>query len=282
MRHLDKVPRALDALGQFRHARQVRREAYEFVSGQTGPRRLRHRPRKCENPRRLRPAHVGPVDAVGPAPRRGGRDVRHACIWAAGTITGICSQGWRRTCRSSTRSVTALCCRSDGARPARFDAGHVVRRVQPHAANEQRRQRRPAAAAWARPAATTGATRCSASWAAAASAAARSSARPTPKATARSPARSDRKTSTPPSTSCLGIDPALKLLDHTGRPTPILNDPTPIAELIYAAPLTEFRNKKLPRDSGRVSYRQAQEIRAVPRPTFAVPRSNRLTGCERG
>ena len=30
----------------------------------------------------------------------------------------------------------------------------------------------------------------------------------------------------------LGIDPALKLLDHTGRPTPILNDPTPIAELI--------------------------------------------------
>jgi hypothetical protein len=30
----------------------------------------------------------------------------------------------------------------------------------------------------------------------------------------------------------LGIDPTLKLFDHTGRPTPILNDPTPIAELI--------------------------------------------------
>ncbi len=30
----------------------------------------------------------------------------------------------------------------------------------------------------------------------------------------------------------LGIDPALKLLDHSGRPTPILEDPTPIHELI--------------------------------------------------
>jgi hypothetical protein len=31
---------------------------------------------------------------------------------------------------------------------------------------------------------------------------------------------------------CLGIDPALKLLDHLGRPTPVLDDPSPIAELI--------------------------------------------------
>jgi Protein of unknown function (DUF1501) len=31
---------------------------------------------------------------------------------------------------------------------------------------------------------------------------------------------------------CLGIDPALKLLDHQGRPTPVLEDPSPIAELI--------------------------------------------------
>ncbi len=30
----------------------------------------------------------------------------------------------------------------------------------------------------------------------------------------------------------LGLDPALKLLDHRGRPTPALDDPTPIAELI--------------------------------------------------
>jgi hypothetical protein len=31
---------------------------------------------------------------------------------------------------------------------------------------------------------------------------------------------------------CLGIDPALKLLDHLGRPTPALDDPSPITELI--------------------------------------------------
>ena len=30
----------------------------------------------------------------------------------------------------------------------------------------------------------------------------------------------------------LGIDPALKLLDHRGRPTPVLEDPSPISELI--------------------------------------------------
>jgi Protein of unknown function (DUF1501) len=30
----------------------------------------------------------------------------------------------------------------------------------------------------------------------------------------------------------LGIDPALKLLDHQGRPTPVLEDPSPISELI--------------------------------------------------
>jgi uncharacterized protein (DUF1501 family) len=30
----------------------------------------------------------------------------------------------------------------------------------------------------------------------------------------------------------LGIDPKLHLLDPTGRPTPVLDDPTPIAELI--------------------------------------------------
>ena len=30
----------------------------------------------------------------------------------------------------------------------------------------------------------------------------------------------------------LGMDPALHLLDHRGRPTPVLEDPTPIAELI--------------------------------------------------
>jgi hypothetical protein len=31
---------------------------------------------------------------------------------------------------------------------------------------------------------------------------------------------------------CLGIDPSLKLLDLQGRPTPVLEDPSPIAELI--------------------------------------------------
>jgi hypothetical protein len=30
----------------------------------------------------------------------------------------------------------------------------------------------------------------------------------------------------------LGVDPRLKLFDHNGRPTPILDDPTPIDELI--------------------------------------------------
>ncbi|MBX3414893.1 MAG: DUF1501 domain-containing protein [Pirellulales bacterium] len=31
---------------------------------------------------------------------------------------------------------------------------------------------------------------------------------------------------------CLGVDPALHLLDHSGRPTPVLEDPTPIHELL--------------------------------------------------
>jgi len=31
---------------------------------------------------------------------------------------------------------------------------------------------------------------------------------------------------------CLGIDPTLHLLDHSGRPTPVLEDPTPIHELL--------------------------------------------------
>lgn len=31
---------------------------------------------------------------------------------------------------------------------------------------------------------------------------------------------------------CLGIDPKLHILDHSGRPTPVLEDPTPIHELI--------------------------------------------------
>lgn len=31
---------------------------------------------------------------------------------------------------------------------------------------------------------------------------------------------------------CLGIDPTLHLLDHSGRPTPVLEDPTPIEELL--------------------------------------------------
>ena len=30
----------------------------------------------------------------------------------------------------------------------------------------------------------------------------------------------------------LGIDPKIHLLDHSGRPTPVLEDPTPIRELI--------------------------------------------------
>ena len=47
-------------------------------------------------------------------------------------------------------------------RAARHDAGGAVRRVQPDAEDERRRQRRPAAEAWAPRAATTGATRCSA------------------------------------------------------------------------------------------------------------------------
>ena len=47
-------------------------------------------------------------------------------------------------------------------RPARRDAGGAVRRVQPHAEDERRRQRRRRRARWARRAATTGATRCSA------------------------------------------------------------------------------------------------------------------------
>lgn len=32
--------------------------------------------------------------------------------------------------------------------------------------------------------------------------------------------------------NCLGIDPTLHLLDHSGRPTPVLEDPTPIHELL--------------------------------------------------
>lgn len=31
---------------------------------------------------------------------------------------------------------------------------------------------------------------------------------------------------------CLGIDPQLHILDHSGRPTPVLEDPTPIEELL--------------------------------------------------
>ena len=32
--------------------------------------------------------------------------------------------------------------------------------------------------------------------------------------------------------TAMGIDPKLHLLDHSGRPTPVLEDPTPIAELL--------------------------------------------------
>jgi hypothetical protein len=32
--------------------------------------------------------------------------------------------------------------------------------------------------------------------------------------------------------SAIGLDPALHLLDHRGRPTPVLEDPTPISELL--------------------------------------------------
>ena len=31
---------------------------------------------------------------------------------------------------------------------------------------------------------------------------------------------------------CLGIDPKLHILDHSGRPTPVLEDPTAIDELL--------------------------------------------------
>ena len=31
---------------------------------------------------------------------------------------------------------------------------------------------------------------------------------------------------------CMGIDPTLHILDHAGRPTPVLEDPTPIRELL--------------------------------------------------
>ena len=31
---------------------------------------------------------------------------------------------------------------------------------------------------------------------------------------------------------CLGIDPTLKILDHAGRPNSVLEDPTPIEELL--------------------------------------------------
>ena len=30
----------------------------------------------------------------------------------------------------------------------------------------------------------------------------------------------------------LGIDPAIHIVDHAGRPTPVLEDPTPIDELL--------------------------------------------------
>ncbi len=32
--------------------------------------------------------------------------------------------------------------------------------------------------------------------------------------------------------NCLGIDPRLQILDHAGRPNPVLEDPTPIDELM--------------------------------------------------
>ena len=115
------------------------------------------------------------------------------------------------------------------ARPAGHDAGGAVRRVQPHAEDERRRQRRRAAAAWARPAATTGATRCSASWAAAASRAARSSARPTASATRPHDAAADAvRTSTPRSTRCWASTRSCNCSTRAAGPVNVLDDPTPI------------------------------------------------------
>ena len=46
------------------------------------------------------------------------------------------------------------------------------------------------------------------------------------------PARHAVATSTPPSTTCSASIPSLQLLDPSGRPVNVLDDPTPIGELL--------------------------------------------------
>ncbi len=122
------------------------RKAYDMVTGAGRPQGLRHRlgrRRDCATAtagRNLGPEHAAwPGGWSRPAPP------------SSPSTSGGWDHHWdlkaghgRTTCRRSTGSCPSLFTDLERARPARQRAGRAVRRVQPHAADERRRQRRPA------------------------------------------------------------------------------------------------------------------------------------------
>ena len=143
--HFDQLRRDVD---RQRHARRdgpLRPAGLRAGHRRDGPQGVRPRRRKTPKLRDRYGRHtVGPEHAAGPAAGRGRRDVRHRATSAAGTITGTCKTGYENYLPQDRPARLGAVHRSGRARPARQGAGRAVRRVQPHAADERRRQRRPA------------------------------------------------------------------------------------------------------------------------------------------
>ena len=161
MQHLDQVPRTLDAVGRFATLDKFEQDAYEFVSGKQA-REAFDISAKTPKTRDSYGRHTWGQSAL----------LARRLVEAGATFVTVHLGGWDHHWNLQSGMETNLpivdsmlsALLTDLTQRGLFDSTLVMslRRVQPHAPDEQRRQRRPAAAAWAPRAATTGATRCSA------------------------------------------------------------------------------------------------------------------------
>ena len=141
--HFDRMLRDLDNRGTAQAMDRFNQEAFDFVTGPTARQAFNI---NREDPR-CATCTAGTTGAKARCWRAGwSKPARRLSpsISAAGTITGTCKPAMNAICRMVDSLRLRPVRRSAAARPARSDAGRPVRRIQPHAAHERRRQRRRA------------------------------------------------------------------------------------------------------------------------------------------
>ena len=206
-------------------------QAYEMVTGEQRPQGVRHQARRAASPRPYGRHTWGQSTLLARRLVEAGSHVRHVPLRRLGSSLGSEGRAWRTTCRMVDQLVSGLFTDLEQRGLLDNGAGRAVRRVQPHAADERRRQRRPAGEhGHARP-------------------------RPLgqrhvlPDGRRRHPGgqivgSTNRLGEVPQSTApCVrrhlhhtiyhvfGVDPATNFLDHSGRPMPAIDHGELIAEL---------------------------------------------------